>query len=141
MSIFEFHYYELDNAIDERIERSNNIRDEWGTKIFDSEGRLRSSEDFPLEQHTLLGIIQYQQEQITDLEHNFSVAWKDLTHYKDECRGLTASDGVNSNAIEMLLERVKVLEKDNAKYIKAFNSDISSLDIRIEGLEKEVEKL
>ena len=115
MSIFEFHYHELDNAIDERIERSNNIRDEWGTKIFDSEGRLRSSEDFPLEPYTLLWIIQYQQEQITDLEHNFNVAWKDLTHYKDECRGLTASDGVNSNAIEMLLERVKVLEKEVEK--------------------------
>ena len=113
MSIFEFHYHELDNAIDERIERSNNIRDEWGTKIFDSEGRLRSSEDFPLEPYTLLSIIQYQQEQITDLEYNFSVAWKDLTHYKDECRKLKT----------------------------AFNSDISSLDIRIEGLEKEVQKL
>ena len=101
MSIFEFHYHELDSAIDERIERSNNIRDEWGTKIFDSEGRLRSSEDFPLEPYTLLGIIQYQQEQITELEYNFSVAWKDLTHYKDECR--------------KLLERVKVLEKEVEK--------------------------
>ena len=69
MSIFEFHYYELDNAIDERIEKSNNIRDEWGTKIFDSEGRLRSSEDFPLEPYTLLSIIQYQQDQITELEN------------------------------------------------------------------------
>ena len=101
MSIFEFHYNELDNAIDERIERSNNIRDEWGTKIFDSEGRLRSSEDFPMEPHTLLGIIQYQQEQITDLEYNSAVAWKDLQGYKDDCRGL--------------LERVKVLEKEVEK--------------------------
>ena len=48
----------------------------------------------------------------------------------------------------MLIERVKDLEKDNAKHrghyhnkIKAFNSDISSLDIRIEVLEKEVQKL
>ena len=115
MSIIEFHYYELDNAIDERIEKSNNIRNEWGTKVFDSEGRLASSEDFPLEPYTLLSIIQYQQEQITDLEHNFNVAWKDLQGYKDDCRGLTASDGVNSNAIEMLLERVKVLEKEVEK--------------------------
>ena len=122
MSIFEFHYYELDNAIDERIEKSNNIRNEWGTKVFDSEGRLASSEDFPLEPYTLLSIIQYQQEQITDLEHNFNVAWKDLQGYKDDCRKLyekqmvlNASDGVNSNAIEMLLERVKVLEKEVEK--------------------------
>ena len=141
MSIFEFHYYELDNAIDERIERSNNIRDEWGTKIFDSEGRLRSSEDFPLEPYTLLWIIQYQQEQITE-----------LSEFTDT---LSVNSKIDSSAVEMLLERVKVLEKDNdhneedkgnirreiSKLKTAFNSDISSLDIRIEGLEKEVEKL
>ena len=169
MSIFEFHYHELDSAIDERIERSNNIRDEWGTKIFDSEGRLRSSEDFPLEEHTLLGIIQYQQEQITDLVERYAFVDTIIANYKDECRYLkedqvtalaksvldddrikclTVSDGINSSAIEMLLERVKALEKDNGKHrghyhnkIKSFNSDISSLDIRIERLEKEVEKL
>ena len=101
MSIFEFHYYELDNAIDERIEKSNDIRNEWGDKIFDSSGRLEPSEVFPLEPHTLLGIIQHQQEQITDLEYNSAVAWKDLQGYKDEGRGL--------------LERVKVLEKEVEK--------------------------
>ena len=140
MSIFEFHYYELDNAIDERIEQSNNIRDEWGTKIFDSEGRLRSSEDFPLEPYTLLSIIQYQQEQITDLEHNFNVAWKDLTHYKDDCRGLTASDGVNSNAIEMLLERVKVLENAIVD-IRDGMHGLKEINTTLRNLKKEVEKL
>jgi len=141
MSIFEFHYYELDNAIDERIEQKNDIRNEWGTKIFDSEGRLRSSEDFPLEPYTLLWIIQYQQEQITE-----------LSEFTDT---LSVNSKIDSSAVEMLLERVKVLEKDNdhneedkgnirreiSKLKTAFNSDISSLDIRIEGLEKEVEKL
>ena len=141
MSIFEFHYYELDNAIDERIEQKNDIRNEWGTKIFDSEGRLRSSEDFPLEPYTLLWIIQYQQEQITE-----------LSEFTDT---LSVNSKIDSSAVEMLLERVKVLEKDNdhneedkgnirreiSKLKTAFNSDISSLDIRIEALEKEVEKL
>lgn len=101
MSIIEFHYYELDRAIDERIEKSNDIRNEWGDKIFDSSGRLEPSEVFPLEPHTLLGIIQHQQEQITDLEYNSAVAWKDLQGYKDDCRGL--------------LERVKILEKEVEK--------------------------
>ena len=101
MSIFEFHYHELDNAIDERIERSNNIRDEWGTKIFDSEGRLRSSEDFPLEPYTLLSIIQYQQAQITE-----------LSEFTDT---LSVNSKIDSSAIEMLLERVKVLEKEVEK--------------------------
>ena len=101
MSIFEFHYHELDSAIDERIERSNNIRDEWGTKIFDSEGRLRSSEDFPLEPYTLLSIIQYQQDQITE-----------LSEFTDT---LSVNSKIDSSAIEMLLERVKVLEKEVEK--------------------------
>ena len=144
MSIFEFDYYKLDEAIDERIEKSNNIRDEWGTKIFDSEGRLRSSEDFSLEPYTLLGIIQYQQEQITELVERYAFTDTIITNSK-----------IDSSMLESLLERVKVLEKDNAKYFKAFNSDISSLDIRLDStfknielllermeiLEKEVEKL
>ena len=169
MSIIEFKYYELDKAIDERIQQSNDVRNEWGRHIFDDEGRLQNSEDFPLDRYTLLGIVQYQQEQITDLEHNFNVAWKDLTHYKDECRGLTASDGVNSNAIEMLLERVKDVEKYktlidvltvrvaeienersdmDAKMIErlfdrvtVLENEVIDKDLRISKLEKEVEKL
>ena len=104
MSIFEFHYYELDNAIDERIEKSNNIRDEWGDKIFDSEGRLRSSEDFPLEPYTLLGIIQYQQEQITELVERYAFTNTIITNSK-----------IDSSMLESLLERVKVLEKEVEK--------------------------
>jgi len=104
MSIFEFHYHELDSAIDERIERSNNIRDEWGTKIFDSEGRLRSSEDFPLEPYTLLGIIQYQQEQITELIDSYAFTDTIITNSK-----------IDSSMLESLLERVKVLEKEVEK--------------------------
>ena len=78
MSILEFNHYGLDKAIDERIEQSNDIRNEYGAKIFDSEGRLRSYEDFPLEQHTLLGIIQYQQEQITDLIYRVEALEKEV---------------------------------------------------------------
>ena len=101
MSIIEFKYYEFDKAVDERIRESNDIRNEWGDMIFDSEGRLENNENFPLDRHTLLGIIQYQQEQIT--------------YQKDLTSALRVSDGVNSNAIEMLLERVKVLEKEVEK--------------------------
>ena len=126
MSIFEFHYHELDSAIDERIERSNNIRDEWGTKIFDSEGRLASYEDFPFEQYTLLWIIQHQQDQITELWLRMAEEIKCLKKDQvtalaksvlddDRIKCLTVSDGVNSSAIEMLLERVKDLEKEVEK--------------------------
>ena len=126
MSIFEFHYYELDNAIDERIERSNNIRDEWGTKIFDSEGRLRSSEDFPLEQHTLLGIIQYQQEQITELVERYAFTDTIITNSK-----------IDSSMLESLLERVKVLENNSG----VITGQTTLIQERVKVLEKEVEKL
>ncbi len=48
---------------------------------------------------------------------NYDINSLDLRIEKLESsvRGLTASDGVNSNAIEMLLERVKVLEKEVEK--------------------------
>ena len=114
MSIIEFKYYELDKAIDERIAESNDIRNEWGTHIFDDEGRLQNSEDFPLDQYTLLGIVQYQQEQITDLQKSVG--------------RLKVSDGINSSAIEMLLERVKDVEK--------YKTLIDVLTVRVAEIEK-----
>ena len=104
MSIFEFHYYELDKAIDERIEHKDDIRNEWGTEIFDSSGRLEPSEVFPLEPHTLLGIIQYQQEQITELVERYAFTDTIITNSK-----------IDSSMLESLLERVKILEKEVEK--------------------------
>ena len=115
MSIIEFKYYELDKAIDERIAESNDIRNEWGTHIFDDEGRLQNSEDFPLDRYTLLGIVQYQQEQITDLQKSVG--------------RLKVSDGINSSAIEMLLERVKDVEK--------YKTLIDVLTVRVAEIENE----
>jgi len=156
MSIIEFKYYELDKAIDERIQQSNDIRNEWGTHIFDDEGRLQNSEDFPLDQYTLLGIVQYQQEQITNLQ-------KRLLRGSKSVGRLKVSDGINSSAIEMLLERVKDVEKyktlidvltvrisevENSKCINVLldrvtvlENEVIDKDLRISKLEKEVEKL
>jgi len=91
MSIIDFNSYELDQTIDERIRQSNDIRNEWGTHIFDDEGRLQNNEDFPLDRYTLLGIVQYQQEQITD-----------LTIYRE----------LTTLCIDKLLDRVTVLENE-----------------------------
>jgi len=144
MSIIEFKYYELDKAIDERIQQSNDVRNEWGRHIFDDEGRLQNSEDFPLDQYTLLGIVQYQQEQITKLQ-------KRLLRGSKSVGRLKVSDGVNSNAIEMLLERVKDIEKREVIDANAIDTIFDRLmvlenemidkDLRISKLEKEVEKL
>jgi hypothetical protein len=144
MSIIDFKYYELDKAIDERIQQSNDVRNEWGRHIFDDEGRLQNSEDFPLDQYTLLGIVQYQQEQITKLQ-------KRLLRGSKSVGRLKVSDGVNSNAIEMLLERVKDIEKREVIDANAIDTIFDRLmvlenemidkDLRISKLEKEVEKL
>ena len=144
MSIIDFKYYELDKAIDERIQQSNDIRNEWGTHIFDDEGRLQNSEDFPLDQYTLLGIVQYQQEQITNLQ-------KRLLRGSKSVGRLKVSDGINSSAIEMLLERVKDSEKREVIDANAIDTIFDRLmvlenemidkDLRISKLEKEVEKL
>ena len=121
MSIIEFKYYELDKAIDERIAESNDVRNEWGRHIFDDEGRLQNSEDFPLDRYTLLGIVQYQQEQITNLQ-------KRLLRGSKSVGRLKVSDGINSSAIEMLLERVKDVEK--------YKTLIDVLTVRISEVEK-----
>ena len=144
MSIIEFKYYELDKAIDERIQQSNDVRNEWGRHIFDDEGRLQNSEDFPLDQYTLLGIVQYQQEQITKLQ-------KRLLRGSKSVGRLKVSDGINSSAIEMLLERVKDSEKREVIDANAIDTIFDRLmvlenemidkDLRISKLEKEVEKL
>ena len=169
MSIIDFKYYELDKAIDERIQQSNDIRNEWGTHIFDDEGRLQNSEDFPLDRYTLLGIVQYQQEQITHQDYRIDRAFANIELLQDEIKCLKVSDGVNSNAIEMLLERVKDVEKYktlidvltvrvaeienersdmDAKMIERLFDRVTVLenemidkDLRISKLEKEVEKL
>jgi len=144
MSIIDFKYYELDKAIDERIQQSNDVRNEWGRHIFDDEGRLQNSEDFPLDQYTLLGIVQYQQEQITNLQ-------KRLLRGSKSVGRLKVSDGINSSAIEMLLERVKDSEKREVIDANAIDTIFDRLmvlenemidkDLRISKLEKEVEKL
>ena len=130
MSIIDFNSYELDQTIDERIRQSNDIRNEWGTHIFDDEGRLQNNEDFPLDRYTLLGIVQYQQEQITDLQKSVG--------------RLKVSDGINSSAIEMLLERVKDVEKYKTLIfdrVTVLENEVIDKDLRISKLEKEVEKL
>jgi len=114
-------------GLDEKIERALDISDYYGTSLFDDEhiGRLIAREDYEyyISPSCYLGLMMNMQQQIKDIEK-----------YK--------------TLIDVLTIRVSEIEKDNGKHrghyhnkIKAFNSDISSLDIRIEGLEKEVQKL
>ena len=138
MSFINVDTYWFDKMVDERIEQAFNVASEYsGTGLFDADGKLVDTGSYQLTKGTLLEIIQYQQEQITDLEHNFNVAWKDLTHYKDECRKLKVSDHINSNTLDALLERVKTLESNEDSTTKT----CLALYERVKVLEKEVEKL
>ena len=150
MSFISVDTYWFNKIVDERIEQAFNVASEYsGCGLFDADGKLVDTGSYQLTKGTLLEIIQYQQEQITQqdsridsafknieiLLDDFSVAWKDLQGYKDECRGLYTSECINSNAIDLLLERVKVLEKE-------VNSGLGlNLHERVKVLEKEVEKL
>ncbi len=109
MSFINVDTYWFDKMVDERIEQAFNVASEYsGTGLFDADGKLVDTGSYQLTKGTLLEIIQYQQEQITGLV--------DFTNYqKDLTSALRVSDGINSNAIEMLLERVKVLEKEVEK--------------------------
>ena len=102
MSFINVDTYWFDKMVDERIEQAFNVASEYsGCGLFDADGKLVDTGSYQLTKGTLLEIIQYQQEQIT--------------YQKDLTSALRVSDGVNSNAIEMLLERVKVLEKEVEK--------------------------
>lgn len=79
--MFKFNQIHFNEAVDERIEMSNDIRNEWGSDVFDAEGRLQNNEDFPLDPYTLLGIIQNQQEQIIRLEERI-----ELIEYKNSSK-------------------------------------------------------
>ena len=127
MSFINVDTYQFDRMVDERIEQAFNVASEYsGCGLFDADGKLVDTGSYQLTKGTLLEIIQYQQEQIT--------------YQKDLTSALRVSDGVNSNAIEMLLERVKVLEnaivdiRDGMHGLKEINDTIRNL-------KKEVEKL
>ena len=105
--MFRINVSGLDDAIDERIELSWNIADEYaGCGLLDDKtGRLVSPMNYHTDKGTYLGIIQRQQQQIDELRIHHDLLWKRFE----------ISEEVNSNKIEMLLERVKVLEKEVEK--------------------------
>ena len=123
MSFINVDTYWFDKMVDERIEQAFNVASEYsGTGLFDADGKLVDTGSYQLTKGTLLEIIQYQQEQITKhyqftahQDYRIDRAFANVELLQDEIKCLKVSDGVNSNAIEMLLERVKVLEKEVEK--------------------------
>ena len=65
-----FDTYALDKRIDERIEDAFNFGDVYGGDLFDDDGKVRIREDIKIgfQPGHLIDIIQYQQEQIRELQ-------------------------------------------------------------------------
>ena len=123
MSFINVDTYWFDKMVDERIEQAFNVASEYsGCGLFDADGKLVDTGSYQLTKGTLLEIIQYQQEQITELIDSYAFTDTIITNSK-----------IDSSMLESLLERVKDIEK--------YKTLIDVLAIRVSELEKEVEKL
>jgi hypothetical protein len=105
--MFNINVSGLDDSIDERFEYNMDIGSHYSGcgLIDDKTGRLVSPMNYHTDKGTYLGIIQRQQQQIDEIRIHHELLWKRFE----------ISEEVNSNKIEMLLERVKVLEKEVEK--------------------------
>ncbi len=67
--MIDFKWHEFDRAVDERIQQAMDIRNEYaGCGLFDDDGKLVDTGMYQLDKGTMLEIMQYQQEQITELQ-------------------------------------------------------------------------
>ena len=79
MSIVTVDNYALDKIIDERIEMAMNIASEYsGCGLFDEDGKLVDTGMYQLTKGTMLEIMQYQQEQITNQREMIDVLVKSI---------------------------------------------------------------
>ena len=134
--MFSINHEGLDDAIDERFKYNMDIGSHYSGcgLIDDKTGRLVSPMNYHTDKGTYLGIIQRQQQQIDEIRIHHDLLWKRFE----------ISEEVNSNKIEMLLERVKVLENDFTvtwKDLTHYRDECRKLHERVKVLEKEVEKL
>ena len=70
MSLIKFDTYALDGIIDERIERQQDIKDYYGTALFDDDGRLIDINDYEycIEPTSHLAVMMDLQQQINELK-------------------------------------------------------------------------
>ena len=83
--MFDINWSGLDDAIDERIEMSWDIADNYSDIIDEKTGRLKSPMNFHTYKGDLLGIIQRQQQQIDELRIHHDLLWKRFEILLKEC--------------------------------------------------------
>ena len=130
--MFNINVSGLDDSIDERFKYNMDIGSHYSGcgLIDDKTGRLVSPMNYHTDKGTYLGIIQRQQQQIDEIRIHHDLLWKRFE----------ISEEVNSNKIEMLLERVKVLENAIVD-IRDGMHGLKEINTTLRNLKKEVEKL
>ena len=77
-----FDSYKLDQVIDDRIEQALNFGSVYGGDLFDDEGKVRSREYIKIgfEPGHVIDILQYQQQQIADLEDKITNLYNEINN-------------------------------------------------------------
>lgn len=83
--MISFNMIALREEIDERIEMSWDIADNYSDIIDEKTGRLKSPMNFHTYKGDLLGIIQRQQQQIDELRIHHDLLWKRFEILLKEC--------------------------------------------------------
>ena len=104
-------------GLDELIEKSMDIKDYYGTALFDENGRLipLDSYEYFIEPTCHLAVMMSQQEQITDLQEIVVKLGKEVHQLKKIVGWSSGYDDNGWNVGDSLSKRVKALEKEVEK--------------------------
>ena len=104
-------------GLDDLIEKTMDVKDYYGTALFDEHGRLipLHSYEYLIEPTCYLGLMMSQQEQITDLEEIVKNQDKDIRQLKKIVGWSSGYDDNGWNVGDSLTKRVKALEKEVEK--------------------------
>ena len=117
MSLIKFDTYALDGIIDERIERQQDIKDYYGTALFDDDGRLipLHAYEYFIEPTCHLAVMMSQQEQITQLQEIVRNQDKNIQQLKIKTGWTSGYDDNDWPIEESLAMRITKLEKEVEK--------------------------
>ena len=104
-------------GLDDTIERAMDVKDYYGTSLFDKDGRLipLHAYEYLIEPTCYLGLMMSQQEQITDLEEIVRNQNKDIQQLKKIVGWSSGYDDNGWDVDKSLSKRVKSLEKEVSK--------------------------
>jgi hypothetical protein len=104
-------------GLDDTIERAMDVKDYYGTSLFDKDGRLipLHAYEYLIEPTCYLGLMMSQQEQITDLEEIVRNQNKDIQQLKKIVGWSSGYDDNGWDVDKSLSKRVKSLEKEVEK--------------------------